>query len=106
MRAVGIASPDVQEDLKCEAYWQRPCCCWSPWRRRRRTIVEGLATEVKRILEMPDVASSLKAVGAEPAPMPPDAFAAFARTERWKEVVRVSPASIEARHRHVNTSVS
>ena len=62
-----------------------------------RPIVDRLAAEVKRILEMPDVAGSLKAVGAEPDPMPPDAFAAFARTERakWKEVVRVSGARID-----------
>ena len=62
-----------------------------------RPIVDRLAAEVKRILEMPDVAESLKAVGAEPAPLPPDAFAAFAREERakWKEVVRVSGARID-----------
>ncbi len=62
-----------------------------------RPIVDRLAAEVKRILEMPDVAESLKAVGAEPAPLPPDAFAAFAREERakWKEVVRVSGARVD-----------
>jgi tripartite-type tricarboxylate transporter receptor subunit TctC len=62
-----------------------------------RPIVDRLAAEVKRILEMPDVAESLKAVGAEPAPLPPDAFAAFARDERakWKEVVRVSGARVD-----------
>jgi tripartite-type tricarboxylate transporter receptor subunit TctC len=62
-----------------------------------RPIVDRLAVEVKRILEMPEVASSLKAVGAEPAPMPPDAFAAFARTERtkWKEVVRVAGVRVD-----------
>ncbi|HMA73284.1 MAG TPA: tripartite tricarboxylate transporter substrate binding protein [Xanthobacteraceae bacterium] len=62
-----------------------------------RPIVDRLATEAKRILEMPDVADSLKAVGAEPAPMPPDAFAAFTRAERakWKEVVRVSGVRID-----------
>ena len=47
--------------------------------------------------EMPDVASSLKAVGAEPAPMPPDAFAAFTRGERakWKEVVRIAGVRVD-----------
>ena len=62
-----------------------------------RPIVDRLAAEVKRILEMPEVADSLKAVGAEPAPLPPDAFAAFARSERakWKEVVRVSGARVD-----------
>lgn len=65
--------------------------------RTPRPIVDRLAAEVKRIVEMPDVASSLKALGAEPAPMPPDAFAAFARAERakWKEVVRVSGARVD-----------
>src|SRR5215468_5256468 len=62
-----------------------------------RPIVDRLAAEVKRILEMPVVASSLEAVGAEPAPLPPDAFAAFTRAERakWKEVVRASGVRID-----------
>jgi tripartite-type tricarboxylate transporter receptor subunit TctC len=62
-----------------------------------RPIVDKLAAEVKRILLSPDVAASLKAVGAEPAPMPPDAFAEFAKAERakWKEVVRISGARID-----------
>jgi tripartite-type tricarboxylate transporter receptor subunit TctC len=62
-----------------------------------RPIVDRLAGEVKRILEMPEVADSLKAVGAEPAPLPPNAFATFAREERakWKEVVRVSGARVD-----------
>jgi hypothetical protein len=43
------------------------------------------------------VAEALIAVGAEPAPLPPDAFAAFAKAERakWKEVVRISGARID-----------
>jgi tripartite-type tricarboxylate transporter receptor subunit TctC len=62
-----------------------------------RPITDRLAAEVKRILEMPEVASSLKAVGAEPAAMPPDAFAAFTRSERakWKEVVRVAGVRVD-----------
>jgi tripartite-type tricarboxylate transporter receptor subunit TctC len=62
-----------------------------------RPIVDRLAAEVKRILEMPEIADSLKAIGAEPSPMPPDAFAAFARAERakWKEVVKVSGVRID-----------
>jgi len=62
-----------------------------------RPIAERLAAEVKRILDRPDVADALIAVGAEPAPMAPDAFAAFAKAERakWKEVVRISGARIE-----------
>jgi tripartite-type tricarboxylate transporter receptor subunit TctC len=62
-----------------------------------RPIVDRLAAEVKRILELPDVVASLHAVGAEPAALPPEAFAAFARAERakWKEVVRISGARID-----------
>ena len=62
-----------------------------------RPIVDRLAAAVKAILERPDVAAQLTAVGADPAPLPPDAFAAFARAERakWKEVVRVSGARID-----------
>jgi tripartite-type tricarboxylate transporter receptor subunit TctC len=62
-----------------------------------RPIVDRLAAAVKAILERPDVAAQLTAVGADPAPLPPDAFAAFSRAERakWKEVVRVSGARID-----------
>src|SRR5271154_3060375 len=59
-----------------------------------RPIVDRLAGAVKAILERPDVAAQLTAVGAEPAPLPPDEFAAFGRAERakWKDVGRVSGA--------------
>jgi tripartite-type tricarboxylate transporter receptor subunit TctC len=62
-----------------------------------RPIVEKLAAEAKRILGLPEVVAALHAVGAEPAPLGPEAFAAFAGAERakWKEVVRVSGARIE-----------
>jgi tripartite-type tricarboxylate transporter receptor subunit TctC len=62
-----------------------------------RPIVDRLAAEVKRILELPEVTASLHAVGAEPAALAPEAFAAFARAERakWKEVVRISGARID-----------
>ncbi len=62
-----------------------------------RPIIDRLAAEVKAILEMPDVVSSLEAVGAEPAPMAPAEFAAFAKAERakWKDVVRLSGARID-----------
>jgi tripartite-type tricarboxylate transporter receptor subunit TctC len=65
--------------------------------RTPRPIVDRLAGAVKSILERPDVATQLAAVGAEPAPLPPDEFAAFARAERakWKEVVRNSGARID-----------
>lgn len=62
-----------------------------------RPIIERLAAEVAHILALPDVLVALRTVGAEPMPLPADAFAAFARAERtkWKEIVRVSGARIE-----------
>jgi tripartite-type tricarboxylate transporter receptor subunit TctC len=65
--------------------------------RTPRPIVDRLAGAVKAILERPDVTAQLTAVGAEPAPLPPDEFVAFGRAERakWKEVVRVSGTRID-----------
>jgi tripartite-type tricarboxylate transporter receptor subunit TctC len=62
-----------------------------------RPIVDRLAEAVKVILERPDVATQLAAVGAEPAPQPPEEFAAFTRAERakWKAVVQKSGTRIE-----------
>jgi len=65
--------------------------------RTPRPIVDRLAAETKAILERPDVATQLAAVGAEPAPQPPEEFAAFTRAERakWKAVVQKSGTRIE-----------
>jgi tripartite-type tricarboxylate transporter receptor subunit TctC len=62
-----------------------------------RPIVDRLADAVKAILERPDVAKQLAAVGAEPAPQPPEEFAAFTRDERakWKAVVQKSGTRLE-----------
>jgi tripartite-type tricarboxylate transporter receptor subunit TctC len=62
-----------------------------------RPIVDRLAEAVKTILDRPDVATQLAAVGAEPAPQPPEEFAAFTRAERakWKAVVQKSGTRIE-----------
>jgi tripartite-type tricarboxylate transporter receptor subunit TctC len=62
-----------------------------------RPIVEKIAAEVKRILDTPDVATELRKVGGEPAPMSPDAFAAFIASERpnWQAVVRASGVHID-----------
>jgi tripartite-type tricarboxylate transporter receptor subunit TctC len=62
-----------------------------------RPIIDRLAAEVKRVLDQPDVASALTKVGGEPAPMSPDAFAAFIAAERpkWQEVVKASGVHIE-----------
>jgi len=62
-----------------------------------RPIVDKIAAEVKRIFELPEVAGALKNVGGEPAPMTPDQFAEFIRTERpkWREVVKASGVQID-----------
>jgi tripartite-type tricarboxylate transporter receptor subunit TctC len=62
-----------------------------------RPIVDKIAAEVKRIFTEPQVVTALANVGGEPAPMTPDAFAAFARTERakWAEVVKAAGVRIE-----------
>jgi tripartite-type tricarboxylate transporter receptor subunit TctC len=62
-----------------------------------RPIVDRIAAEVQRIFSEPQVVTALANVGGEPAPMTPDAFAAFARTERakWAEVVKAAGVRIE-----------
>jgi tripartite-type tricarboxylate transporter receptor subunit TctC len=62
-----------------------------------RPIVDKLANEVRRILELPDVVKSLTELGAEPAPSTPDEFVAYTAAERtrWGEVVRASGAKID-----------
>jgi len=60
-------------------------------------IVEKLAAEVKHVFEEPDVVAALTKVGGAPAPMTPDAFAAFIATERpkWRDVVKASGVHID-----------
>jgi tripartite-type tricarboxylate transporter receptor subunit TctC len=62
-----------------------------------RPIVDKIAAEVKRIFNEPQVATALANVGGEPAPMTPDAFAEFVRTERtkWAEVVKAAGVRIQ-----------
>ena len=62
-----------------------------------RAIVDKVAAEVKRIFGDPEVKTALENVGGEPAAMAPEAFAAFARTERakWAEVVKAAGVRIE-----------
>ncbi len=60
-------------------------------------IVETIAAEVKRIFTDPQIVHALANVGGEPAPMPPDAFAAYVRTERakWAKVVAAAGVRIQ-----------
>lgn len=60
-----------------------------------RPIVEKMAAEVKRILQMPENVTKLTDIGAVPSPMTPDQFTAFIAAERakWAEVVKASGAT-------------
>jgi tripartite-type tricarboxylate transporter receptor subunit TctC len=62
-----------------------------------RPIVEKISAEVVRIFGDPQVKAVLENVGGDPAPMTPDAFAAFAKAERvkWAEVVKAAGVRIE-----------
>jgi tripartite-type tricarboxylate transporter receptor subunit TctC len=62
-----------------------------------RPVVDKLAAEAKRILELPEVAAQLKDLGAEPAPSAPEQFADFLKAERvkWREAVQASGARID-----------
>jgi tripartite-type tricarboxylate transporter receptor subunit TctC len=62
-----------------------------------RPIVDKLAAEVRRAFELPEVVTALRNVGGEPAPMTPDQFAEFIRSERpkWQDVVKASGVQID-----------
>ena len=60
-------------------------------------IVEQIAAEVKRIWDLPAVATALRNVGGEPATSSPDEFKQYNRAERarWGEVVKAAGAQID-----------
>ena len=62
-----------------------------------KPIVDAMAAEMKRILELPDVKEKLFEIGAIAAPMTPDEFVKFIDTERakWAEVVKASGAKLD-----------
>ncbi len=62
-----------------------------------RPIVERIAAEVKRIWELPEVVTTLKNVGADPAPSTPDEFTEYSKAERakWGKVVKASGVQID-----------
>jgi len=62
-----------------------------------KPIVDQVAAEMKRILELPDVKEKLFEIGAIAAPMTPEAFTAFIDGERtkWSEVVKASGAKVD-----------
>ncbi len=61
-----------------------------------REAVSRMHAEVAKALRLPDVGQRLAADGAEPGGMPPDAFAAFIRTEldKWAKVVRTAKITL------------
>ncbi len=62
-----------------------------------KPIVDKLAAEVKRILEIPENKQKLMEIGAVASPMTPDEFTAFIATERakWEPVVQASGAKAQ-----------
>jgi tripartite-type tricarboxylate transporter receptor subunit TctC len=62
-----------------------------------KPIVDKMAAEMKRILELPDVKEKLFEIGAVAAPMTPENFAQFIEGERtkWADVVKASGAKVD-----------
>ena len=60
-------------------------------------IIERIAAEVKRIWDLPAVATALRNVGGEPATSSPNEFKQYNRAERvrWGEVVKAAGAQID-----------
>lgn len=60
-----------------------------------RPVIAKLNTEVKRMLNLPDVEKQLVALGAEPSPMAPEAFDALIREEIQKFSKIIKDANIK-----------
>jgi tripartite-type tricarboxylate transporter receptor subunit TctC len=62
-----------------------------------KPIVDAMAAEMKRILDLPDVKEKLAEIGAVASPMTPEEFAKFIDGERakWAEVVKASGAKVD-----------
>jgi tripartite-type tricarboxylate transporter receptor subunit TctC len=62
-----------------------------------KPVVDAMAAEMKRILELPDVKEKLFEIGAIAAPMTPEEFVKFIDAERtkWAEVVKASGAKLD-----------
>ena len=62
-----------------------------------KPIVDKMAAEMKRILELPDVKEKLSEIGAVASPMTPEDFVKFIDGERtkWAEVVKASGAKMD-----------
>src|ERR1700752_2122669 len=62
-----------------------------------KPIVDAMAAEMKRILELPDVKEKLFELGAVASPMAPEEFVKFIDAERtkWADVVKASGAKLD-----------
>jgi tripartite-type tricarboxylate transporter receptor subunit TctC len=62
-----------------------------------KPIVDKMAAEMKKILELPDVKEKLAEIGAVASPMTPEDFAKFIDSERakWADVVKASGARVD-----------
>jgi tripartite-type tricarboxylate transporter receptor subunit TctC len=62
-----------------------------------KPIVDAMAAEMKRILELPDVKEKLAEIGAIAAPMTPEDFTKFIDGERakWSEVVKAAGVKVD-----------
>ena len=62
-----------------------------------RAIIDQLNAEVTKILNMPDVKTTLFNQGLDPAPGTPEQFGAYIRSERakWAQVIKASGAKAE-----------
>jgi tripartite-type tricarboxylate transporter receptor subunit TctC len=62
-----------------------------------KPIVDAMAAEMKRILELPDVKEKLAEIGAIAAPMTPEEFVKFIDGERakWSEVVKAAGVKVD-----------
>jgi tripartite-type tricarboxylate transporter receptor subunit TctC len=60
-------------------------------------LVASLNVTLNRGMARPEIRSRLVALGAEPLPSTPEAFASFVREEipRWSEIVRISGAQVD-----------
>jgi tripartite-type tricarboxylate transporter receptor subunit TctC len=62
-----------------------------------RDVVTVLNDEIRKVLDMPDVAARLQAQGGEPAPTTPEELERYVKSEitKWSAVVKASGAKVD-----------